>query len=1015
MVTESHLKRDFLHIVLRSKLKTKPDDAVYRRGFPYILGGLPFIIFPPGSVEELCVMNADYIKMLLAANDRSAILDNLAQTSFDELVEYNLNDGTYKTLYHFDGKYAPVEPRGSLRTLYRLAWDYLVYPGDRDTLRDMLDPDTIAERLQKSSPPGILMGEMRCRTLEGGWRWTQHVLVCGAQYGLPADIMQQYIYDISHEKEEEEDSVPILAHNAQRDELTGLMTERAFFAAAQKKLRQLRGEWCLIAIDIEHFKLFQDWNGQAAGDQLLASYGEALNRAAAAVGGLAGYRGQDDFCLMVPFDRPRIDALYEELRQAIAKRNNSVGFSPIFGICKIDGSDAQIGELFNRAALAAEELKGDFRKRIQLYSTEIHQKQANEFRLLSDFQRSLESGEICFFLQPQCRVSTGRVVGAESLARWRRPDGSWISPAVFVPILEKHGIITNLDQFIWEAVCRWLRGMFDKGIQPVPVSVNLSPLDIFTIDVPAFLCGLMEKYHLPHEYLKIEITESAYAKDTAAVRRTMQKLRELGFLVLMDDFGSGYSSLNMLRTLNVDVIKLDAQFLHISSNEERKGVSILESIINMTKTLGAPIIVEGVETRAQVNFLRDLGCRYMQGYYFYRPMPPEAFEGLIRDGNHSDHSGFVFKANQEMHIREFMDSSIYSDAMLNNVLGPVCFYSWRGDDIDILRYNQQFYMMLNMQVEEVNRRLHHIQNYFYPADLPGFYQMLSAAMEDRINGAWGVFRVFKPNDTLVWLSVRVYYMDEDANGKKFYASCQDITELQYVNHDLPGAYYRCAADDTFEFLYISDNFLQLVDYTREEIRDQFDNRLTGLMHPDDVPGLIREAKAFASGKSSEFSPYRLRRKDGEYIYVVEMSRLTDRFGGLTWQCVCIEVTELMRLRNQMRLLGEYFSGSIVFVHDLGGQVKYEVAVHGLDKKLGMDTAAFTQALNDGSFLRCFDLPPERKNRQLYWINKDNPSVMNDTPVVRLPGREPFRLRCRFDGIKDKTSDVICIIMFSSVD
>ena len=254
-----------------------------------------------------------------------------------------------------------------------------------------------------------------------------------------------------------------------------------------------------------------------------------------------------------------------------------------------------------------------------------------------------------------------------------------IPPARFVPILEKYGMVTNLDKYIWEGVCAWLRKWIDAGNTPVPISVNVSQIDIFSIDVPEYFNGLLEKYRLPARLIKIEITESAYVEDTAVVRETVRRLRNLGFLVLMDDFGSGYSSLNMLRSLNVDVIKLDAQFLHISENESRKGISILESIINMAKTMTIPVIVEGVETPEQINFLADLGCRYMQGYYFYRPMPVEEFENLIRDPKNVDLNGFEFKANEQFHTREFLDENVFNDAMLNNILGPVAIYRRKGD------------------------------------------------------------------------------------------------------------------------------------------------------------------------------------------------------------------------------------------------------------------------------------------------------------------------------------------------
>ena len=214
-----------------------------------------------------------------------------------------------------------------------------------------------------------------------------------------------------------------------------------------------------------------------------------------------------------------------------------------------------------------------------------------------------------------------------------------VSPGIFVPVLEQYGFVTDLDQFVWEEVCAWQRRWIDAGHTPLPVSVNVSQIDIFTIDVPAYFNLLIWKYKLPVDVIKIEITESAYVGDGAVVD-TVKRLREKGFIVLMDDFGSGYSSLNMLRSLNVDIIKLDAQFLRMNSDDQ-KGIHILESIVGMAKSMETPIIVEGVETKEETEFIKELGCHYVQGYFFYRPMPVTDFETLIGDENNIDISGFT--------------------------------------------------------------------------------------------------------------------------------------------------------------------------------------------------------------------------------------------------------------------------------------------------------------------------------------------------------------------------------------
>ncbi len=422
-----------------------------------------------------------------------------------------------------------------------------------------------------------------------------------------------------------------------RNELTGLYETAAFCTLGKKLLEKHPEGWCVIAIDLEHFKLFNEWYGREAGDRLLAQIGAALTEVETETGGLACYLGQDDFALLTPHDEERIKQLFGGIHKFVVERGTSVGFMPAFGVCLAD-EGGSVEELLDRAAQAAQHAKENYHKRIRLFEKAMYKKTEQDYQILSDFQQALRNREPFIQLQPQCLIANGRIVGAESLVRWKKADGTMVSPAVFVPVLEQYGFVTDLDQFVWEEVCAWQRKWIDGGHTPLPVSVNVSQIDIFTIDVPAYFDLLTWKYKLPPEVIKIEITESAYVGDVA-VADTVRRLRERGFLVLMDDFGSGYSSLNMLRSLNVDIIKLDAKFLRMNS-EDRKGVQILESIVGMARSMEAPIIVEGVETEEETKFIKSLGCRYVQGYHFYRPMPVEDFEKLIGNEGNIDTGGF---------------------------------------------------------------------------------------------------------------------------------------------------------------------------------------------------------------------------------------------------------------------------------------------------------------------------------------------------------------------------------------
>ena len=956
-------------------------------------------------------MSAEWLNLRLD-NQRETLADRLNASPFDELVEIDLYNDHCRNLYHVEGKYFVPFMEGKWTELYRYAVDHMIHPDDRGAYSALMDPDKLQSRME-SARDGVRSAEFRFRTTDGGWIWTRQVMIAGPRSGLRDGIVWCYIYDISMRKQREQGRIlPAGAGGlGRRDEMTGLLTDRDFFSLAQRKLPTLVGQWCVAAVDVENFKLFCDWHGQQVGHFLLAAIGEVLHRVEEETGGLAGYRGQDDFALLVPYDIQRLNALYGELQSLIVSQGDSVGFQPIFGICMIEGGEDDIMQLYNHAALTAEQIKGDFRNRIRVYNTATYKRNTEEYRIIADFQRGLEEGELFFCLQPQCRVSSGHVVGAEALARWRTKDGRMIPPARFVPILEKFGMVTNLDKFIWESVCKWLRKWLDEGHTAVPVSLNVSQIDIFTIDVPEHFNELLQKYGLPANLLKVEITESAYVEDTAVVRETARRLRQAGFLVLMDDFGSGYSSLNMLRSLNVDVLKLDAQFLHISENESRRGISILESIINMAKSMTIPVIVEGVETPEQINFLSDLGCRYMQGYYFYRPMPVEEFENLIRDGKKIDLSGFEFKANEQIHTREFLDANVFNDAMLNNILGPVAIYRRKGDAVDIVRYNQQFYQMVGIEVNQLNARIKGIQEFVYPEDRPKLYAMMDKALHDRLNGGKGVLRVYKPSGAIVWISVQLYFMSENDQGENFYGSCEDVTEMQFVNQDLPGGYYRVAADGRGTFLHVSEGFTELVGYTAEEIRKEFDNSVMNMVHPDDREAVLEGARSIRGGSENAGKPIRLKRKDNGYVSVVIKSRLTDLDGRLSFQAVAIDVTDLTKLRNRMRLLSRYVSDDVVFVKRRDGSFKYRVVIHGLEKKLGMSAKEFEMWLNSGELYRQLDAEESRRLEKVTMEALEKKEPFEFVFNVNLPSGEPMRLHMKNDFVDDKSTKVEYICIF----
>ena len=728
-------------------------------------------------------MKSGILNTLSAISGKMTIVEWLNSTMFDELVEIDVINDEYRTANHAEDKFVNAPAEGTFSDLYQFTLDHLIHPDDYESYASFVNIDTIQARLDQpdsTGVPGIILNQLRFKRKRGGWRWVELCVIGGEQHGFAPGIIRLYTFSIEPldndaTKDGTGDPNNLDSPQPYRDKKTGLLGEQDFFNKAEAVLAELNGpNWCVIAIDLDHFSLFNDWYGRKTGDELLARIGTELALAERTSGGLAGYLGQDNFCFFAPYEEKRIANLYNRLSALIAELATAIGFKPVFGISMTNGRTSFI-DVFDEAKLAQEYADADYKTDICLFEADMREKSEGEYRILLDFQQGLAENEFVVYLQPQCRVSSGTIVGVEALTRWVKRDGTIVPPMEFIPALEKHGFITDLDCYIWERVCSQLREWLDGGHKAVPVSVNVSQYDFFTIDVAEQFARLIEKYDIPPSLLKIEITESAFAEGSSSIEEAITQLRTLGFTVLMDDFGSGYSSLNRLSNLNVDVIKLDANFLKMEGDDKRKDIHIVESIISMAKTMALPIICEGVETKEQVEFLDGLGCRYIQGFYFYRPMSSADFEKLIGNGDLIDDQGFVTKQNEQFRIKEFLDENVYSDTMLNTILGPVAYYLWHDDDIDIIRFNEQFYE--SVDVPNFNERVTSIQQFTPKCDVPKLFNLFERASQDQLNGASDIVGFYRTDGSLSRFMMRLYYLGESAEGKRFYGSVRDITEI----------------------------------------------------------------------------------------------------------------------------------------------------------------------------------------------------------------------------------------------
>lgn len=564
----------------------------------------------------------------------------------------------------------------------------------------------------------------------------------------------------------------------EKNKLTGLFARNPFFTQTETFLRvneTAAGKYCLVAIDIEHFKLFNEWYGQVAGDKLLREIGAHLNKMRQEFGGIAGYMGGDDFVIVLPNDEKVLENLKCRITGFVRAYGGHTGFLPAFGFYIIDDISLSASQMYDRAILAQETVKGNYAVRCAYYSSDMKTRLENNHVLLAEVQAGLERDEFIYYLQPKCNLNTGKIVGLESLVRWKHPEKGIVAPGYFIPVMESNGLITELDMKVWEQVCQTLQDWIKSGHKVIPISVNVSSVDIYAIDVVEHFKNLVRKYGLPPEYVELEITESAYVEEYKVITSVAEALRNAGFTVLMDDFGSGYSSLNMLKDVNVDVLKIDMKFLKMDENTMDKGMGILEAVTRMANIMGLRMIAEGVETEDQINYLLNMGCIYGQGYFFYKPLPVEEIKVLLNDENNVDYRGIQARKIEHVRFKDLFQSELASDSILNNILGPIAIYDVYCDNVELLQVNDKYCLLVGQDPVDLAENVQ-VMEAIHPDDRKKMQNIFQRSFQRLAEGAEGTVRRRREDGQYIWINIKAFFLREQDGHKMFYGAVRDVSE-----------------------------------------------------------------------------------------------------------------------------------------------------------------------------------------------------------------------------------------------
>ncbi len=616
-------------------------------------------------------------------------------------------DGHFKTLYVSKGLAEILGYSDFEEFSRRVRENPVEYISAEDTL-------AVREEIEKALKSDCrLRYDFSCTSRDGRKLWLSMNSIIRTDKDGQQNL-HSFITDITKEKAYEQD----LKMAAYYDRLTGLHNRAAFLKDTEKILSENPNrEYTILVLNIGGFKAVNDMLGRETGDKILCVIACAIRTVVTGKGEYARLFA-DNFAILTPYSEQGIHprALLNTVQQAVMDSGLVPNDIQIYiGVYRVSDRSNTAADMIDRAAIACRSVTGSLREHIAHYDETMRRRILEEQEICDESHRALRNGEFCVYFQAVYGVKAEQFVSAEALVRWNHPTKGMISPGRFIPVFEKNGFIAELDLYVMEQVCKYHKKRSELGLKPFPISVNLSRTSLYNPKLFDIICNLTDKYEVSPDIFRIEITESAYNDNPSQLLDTVKKFREKGYPVLMDDFGSGYSSLNTLKDIPIDILKLDMKFMQGFEKNQRVG-TIVTSVARLARWMDIPMLAEGVETKEQLEFLASIGCSYIQGFYFAKPNPEEEFTALIAKGS-VDANEIIATEELGNEINEIFGGNPLVTKLIDSVYGALGIYELYDGRLEVIRVNEGYNRMMGYDDNSFIKDKTNIWDNVYPEDL----------------------------------------------------------------------------------------------------------------------------------------------------------------------------------------------------------------------------------------------------------------------------------------------------------